>query len=91
MKKEIVRMNNKINLENIRKTRFHLSPIFVIVLTLFIDATVSGPLIEGLLFEFAGLVTPFFTSASILIVAFGLGCRVLQVCVRTKETEFKNF
>jgi len=45
-------------------------------------ATVPGPLIGGSLFEFAGLDAPFFTSAAMLIVAFGLGCRVFQVCPR---------
>lgn len=37
-------------------------------------ANVPGPLIGGSLFEFAGLAAPFFASAAILIVAFGLGC-----------------
>jgi predicted MFS family arabinose efflux permease len=41
-------------------------------------ATVPGPLIGGSLFEFAGLATPFFASAAMLIVAFGLGCRVFE-------------
>ncbi len=45
-------------------------------------ATVPGPLIGGSLFEYAGLEAPFFTSAAMLIVAFGLGCRVFQVCPR---------
>ena len=45
-------------------------------------ATVPGPLIGGSLFEFAGLATPFFASAAMLIVAFGLGCRVFHACAR---------
>jgi len=45
-------------------------------------ATVPGPLIGGSLFEFAGLATPFFASAAMLIVAFGLGCRVFHACIR---------
>jgi len=45
-------------------------------------ATVPGPLIGGSLFEFAGLAVPFFTSAVMLIVAFGLGCRVFHACTR---------
>jgi len=45
-------------------------------------ATVPGPLVGGSLFEFAGLAAPFFTSAAILIVAFGLGCRVFHACAR---------
>ncbi|MCZ2809669.1 MAG: MFS transporter [Candidatus Bathyarchaeota archaeon] len=43
-------------------------------------ANVPGPLIGGSLFEFAGLATPFFASAAMLIVAFGLGCRVFRAC-----------
>ena len=43
-------------------------------------ATVPGPLIGGSLFEFAGLAAPFFASAAMLIVAFGLGCRVFHSC-----------
>jgi len=45
-------------------------------------ATVPGPIIGGSLFEFAGLSTPFFTSAAMLIVAFGIGCRVFHTCIR---------
>ncbi len=45
-------------------------------------ATVPGPLIGGSLFEFAGLAAPFFASAAMLIVAFGLGCRVFHACSR---------
>jgi len=45
-------------------------------------ATVPGPLIGGSLFEFAGLAAPFFASAAMLIVAFGLGCRVFHACTR---------
>ncbi|MFW6117669.1 MAG: MFS transporter [Thermoproteota archaeon] len=41
-------------------------------------ATVPGPLIGGLLFEVAGLSTPFFASAAILIIAFGIGCRIFN-------------
>jgi len=45
-------------------------------------ARVPGPLIAGSAFEFVGLVAPFFVSAALLLVAFGLGCRVLQVCIK---------
>ncbi len=45
-------------------------------------ATVPGPLIGGSLFEFAGIAAPYFASASMLIVAFGLGCRVFHACAR---------
>jgi len=45
-------------------------------------ATVPGPLIGGSLFEFAGLATPFFASAAMLIVAFGLGCKVFHAWAR---------
>ena len=40
-------------------------------------ATVPGPLIGGFLFEFAGLTSPFFVSALLLIFSFilGLGAR----------------
>lgn len=47
-------------------------------------ARVPGPVIGGFVFEF-GLVAPFFLSAAVLIVAFGLGCRVLQTCVRVAK------
>jgi len=47
-------------------------------------ARVPGPLIGGFVFEFAGLVAPFFLSAALLMVAFGLGCRVFQACARDK-------
>ncbi len=43
-------------------------------------ARVPGPLIGGLVFEFAGLVAPFFLSATLLMVAFVLGCRVFRAC-----------
>jgi len=46
-------------------------------------ARVPGPLIAGLVFEYAGLATPFFVSAILLIVAFGLGCKVLHACARS--------
>ncbi len=45
-------------------------------------ARVPGPLIGGVVFEFAGLAAPFFLSATLLMAAFGLGCRVVQICVR---------
>ena len=45
-------------------------------------ARVPGPLIGGFVFEFAGLTAPFFLSATLLMVAFGLGCRVFQTCSR---------
>jgi MFS family permease len=45
-------------------------------------ATVPGPLIGGSLFQFAGPAAPFFASAAMLIVAFGLGCRVFHACAR---------
>jgi MFS family permease len=45
-------------------------------------ARIPGPIIGGLVFEFAGLATPFFLSAALLMVAFSLGCGVLQACTR---------
>lgn len=48
-------------------------------------ARVPGPLVAGLVFEFAGLATPFFVSATLLIVAFGLGCMVLHACARSVD------
>jgi len=45
-------------------------------------ATIPGPLLGGSLFEFAGITAPFFVSAAMLIVAFGLGCRVFHACAR---------
>ncbi len=41
-------------------------------------ATVPGPLIGGFLFEFAGLTSPFFVSAFLLLVSFFLGFNVLR-------------
>jgi DHA1 family tetracycline resistance protein-like MFS transporter len=43
-------------------------------------AWVPGPLIEGLAFELAGLVTPIFLSAILLVTAFILSCRVFRAC-----------
>ncbi|MDH5462135.1 MAG: MFS transporter [Candidatus Bathyarchaeota archaeon] len=45
-------------------------------------ARVPGPLIGGLVFEFAGLAAPFLLSATLLMVAFVLGCRVFRACGR---------
>jgi predicted MFS family arabinose efflux permease len=51
-------------------------------------ARVPGPLIGGFVFQFAGLAAPFFLSATMLLVAFGLSCRVFQACVRrNRKTE----
>lgn len=46
-------------------------------------AMVPGPLIGGFVFEFAGLAAPFFLSTAMLMVAFGLGVRVLQTSFRS--------
>ncbi len=48
-------------------------------------ARVPGPLVGGFVFEFAGLAAPFFLGASLLVGAFGLGCRVLQTCVTSNQ------
>lgn len=45
-------------------------------------ARVPGPLIGGFVYEFAGLAAPFFLSAAFLVFAFGLSCRVFQICAR---------
>ncbi len=45
-------------------------------------ALVPGPIIGGFVFEFAGLAAPFFLSAALLMVAFGLGVRIFQTSVR---------
>ncbi len=45
-------------------------------------ARVPGPLIGGFVYEFAGLAAPFFLSAAFLAFAFGLSCRVFQICAR---------
>lgn len=45
-------------------------------------ARVPGPLIGGFVFQFAGLAAPFFLSATMLMVAFGVSCRIFQACVR---------
>ena len=51
-------------------------------------ARVPGPLIGGFVFQFAGLAAPFFLSATMLLVAFGLSCRVFQACMhRNRKTE----
>lgn len=42
-------------------------------------AMVPGPIVGGFVFEFAGLTAPFFLSAAILLVAFLLGVRILQI------------
>jgi MFS family permease len=39
-------------------------------------ATVPGPLIGGFLFDYAGLKAPFFSSAFLLIIAFGFGWKI---------------
>jgi len=46
-------------------------------------ARVPGPLMGGFVYEFAGLAAPFFLSAALLAFAFGLSCRVFQICART--------
>jgi len=48
-------------------------------------ARVPGPLIGGAAFEFAGVVAPFLVSAALLVIAFGLGCRVFQVCMKPER------
>lgn len=48
-------------------------------------ALIPGPVIGGFVFEFAGLIAPFFLSAAMLIVAFGLGCKVFQMCMRPRR------
>lgn len=48
-------------------------------------ARVPGPLVGGFVFEFAGLAAPFFLGASLLVGAFGLGCRVFQTCVTSNQ------
>lgn len=48
-------------------------------------ARVPGPLVGGFVFEFAGLAAPFFLGATLLVGAFGLGCRVLQTCVTSNQ------
>jgi predicted MFS family arabinose efflux permease len=48
-------------------------------------ATVPGPIIGGILFEFAGLSAPFLVSSALLVVAFGLGCKVLSACRPTLD------
>ncbi len=43
-------------------------------------AFVPGPIIGGIIFQLAGSAVPFYLSAGMLVVAFGLGCRVFQEC-----------
>lgn len=43
-------------------------------------ARVPGPVFGGLIFEYIGLVTPFFFSAILLLISFILSCKVLQAC-----------
>ncbi len=47
-------------------------------------ARVPGPLIGGFVFQFAGLAAPFFLSAIMLTVAFGLSCQVFHACRRRR-------
>ncbi len=51
-------------------------------------ARVPGPLIGGVVWDFAGLVAPFFLSATLLLVAFGLGVRVLKTSFRPPISKF---
>jgi len=48
-------------------------------------AMVPGPLIGGFVWDFAGRVAPFFLSATLLMIAFGLGVRVLQTSSRPRS------
>lgn len=43
-------------------------------------ARIPGPIIGGFMFEFAGLFFAFFLSTILLVVAFGLSCRIFQTC-----------
>lgn len=42
-------------------------------------ATVPGPLVGGFLFEFFGLASPFYVSAILLLIAFGLGFKTFRI------------
>lgn len=42
-------------------------------------ATVPGPLVGGSLFEFFGLASPFYVSAILLLIAFGLGFKTFRI------------
>ncbi len=43
-------------------------------------ANIPGPLIIGLIYDFAGSFVPFLISAVMLTTAFLLGCRVYNAC-----------
>ncbi|UCE16230.1 MAG: hypothetical protein JSV12_01030, partial [Candidatus Bathyarchaeota archaeon] len=43
-------------------------------------ANIPGPLIIGLIYDFAGSFVPFLISAVMLTTAFLLGCRVYSAC-----------
>jgi MFS family permease len=49
-------------------------------------ANIPGPLIIGLIYDFAGSFVPFLISAVMLTTAFLLGCRVYSACKSFKKT-----
>jgi multidrug resistance protein len=48
-------------------------------------ARVPGPLIGGSVFELGGLVASFFLGGALLLIAFGVACRVFQACRRIPD------
>jgi len=50
-------------------------------------ANIPGPLIIGLIYDFAGSFVPFLISAVMLTTAFLLGCRVYSACKSFKKTK----
>jgi len=49
-------------------------------------ARVPGPLIGGSVFELWGLLASFFLSGTLLLIAFGAGCRVFHACRRISDS-----
>lgn len=50
-------------------------------------ANIPGPLVIGLIYDFAGSFVPFLISAVMLTTAFLLGCRVYSACKSFKKTK----
>jgi MFS family permease len=48
-------------------------------------ARVPSPLINGALSEYAGIVAPFLSSASLLAISFFLSCKILHACSLRKD------
>jgi DHA1 family tetracycline resistance protein-like MFS transporter len=50
-------------------------------------ARVPGPLVAGAVFEFAGSLAPFLLSVILLLIAFGLSCKILHAGTISRNVE----